>query len=111
MVNIKIKPLSVNQVWQGRRFKTQKYKDYEKEVLFILPKIDIPSPPYSIYYEFGFSSPLSDLDNPIKPLQDILQKKYGIDDKHIHHMEASKRMVKKGDEYIKFSIKHFDIKK
>ena len=104
MVNIKIKPLSVNKVWQGRRFKTKEYKAYEQEVLLILPKIEVPEPPYSVCYEFGFSSPLSDLDNPIKPLQDILQKKYGIDDKHIFHMEASKTIVKKGEEYIRFSI-------
>lgn len=105
MYNIKIKPLSVNQVWQGKRFKTQKYKSYETELLYRLPLIDIPSPPYTVCYEFGFSSPLSDVDNPIKPLQDILQKKYGINDRDIFHIEASKRIVEKGKEYIKFSIK------
>ena len=36
---LKIKPLSVNQVWQGKRFKTKTYKDYEKNVLAILPNL------------------------------------------------------------------------
>jgi len=68
MVTIKIKPLSVNQCWAGQRFKTPKYKAYEKELLYRIPKITIPSPPFEVHYEFGFSSANSDLDNPIKPL-------------------------------------------
>ena len=30
---VNIKPLSVNQAWAGRRFKTPKYKAFEKEML------------------------------------------------------------------------------
>lgn len=105
MIDVKIKPLSVNQVWQGKRFKTQKYKSYEKELLYRLPNIQIPDPPYFVYYEFGFSSPLSDLDNPVKPLQDILQKKYGINDKDIFEMHVKKCIVKKGSEFISFDIR------
>ena len=105
MVNIKIKPLSVNQCWQGKRFKTNLYKKYERDLLLILPKIIIPKAPYKVYYEFGFSSSASDLDNPIKPLQDILQKRYGFDDKHIFEMTVKKTKVKKGEEYLIFEIK------
>lgn len=108
MVNIKMKPLSVNEVFQGRRFKTKKYIDYEKEMLHTLPEIDIPSPPYSIYYEFGFSTSRADIDNPIKPVQDILQKKYGINDRDVYYIEVLKVVVKKGEEYIGFSIKSLD---
>ncbi len=101
---ISIKPLSVNQVWQGKRFKTQKYKSYEKEVLLLLPMIKVPKPPYKVYYEFGMSSSLSDWDNPIKPFQDILQKKYGIDDRDIYEANVKKVKTIKGQEYIKFDI-------
>lgn len=104
MVKIDIKPLSVNACWAGRRFKTQEYKQYEKDMFLLLPKIKIPKPPYKVYYEFGFSSGASDLDNPIKPLQDILQKKYGFNDKHIHEMIAKRVKVKKGQEYLVFNI-------
>lgn len=107
MVNLDIKPLSVNKVWQGKRFKTQEYKKYERDLLFILPNIELPTPPFSVYYEFGFSSSASDIDNPIKPLQDILQKRYDFDDKHIFEMIVRKTKVKKGKEYIKFIIKSF----
>jgi len=101
---ISIKPLSVNQVWQGKRFKTQKYKSYEKEVLLLLPMIKVPEPPYKVYYEFGMSSSLSDWDNPIKPFQDILQKRYGIDDRDIYEANVKKVKTIKGQEYIKFDI-------
>ena len=103
-MKVDIKPLSVNQCWAGRRFKTPKYKQYEKDLLLLLPKIKLPKPPYKVYYEFGFSSAASDLDNPIKPLQDILQKKYEFDDKHIHEMTVTKTKVKKGKEYLIFKI-------
>jgi hypothetical protein len=32
MILLKISALSVNQAWQGRRFKTKKYKDYEENM-------------------------------------------------------------------------------
>jgi hypothetical protein len=38
---IQIKPLSVNQVWQGKRFKTPKYKSYEMQLMLMLPPIKV----------------------------------------------------------------------
>lgn len=105
MIKIKTKPLSVNECWQGKRFKTKKYKDYEKFLLFSLPKIKIPSPPLEIIFHFGFSSQLSDWDNPIKPLQDVLQKKYNFNDKDVFKATIEKEIVKKGDDYFAFEIK------
>ncbi len=105
MITVNIKPLSVNSAWQGKRFKTPAYQSYEKAVLLMLPKrIEIPNPPFSITFEFGVSSKLSDWDNPIKPFQDILCKKYGIDDRDIYRGTVSKVLVKKGEEYVKFKI-------
>lgn len=104
MIQINIKPLSVNEAWQGKRFKTGKYKKYEKDVLFLLPKIKMPEPPYEIFFEFGFSNILSDFDNPVKPITDILQKKYLINDRDIVKASITKVIVKKGNEYIKFKI-------
>lgn len=105
MIEVKVKPLSVNEVWRGKRFKTDAYKNYEKLLLFKLPKITpFPEPPYRIDFEFGFSNRASDWDNPCKPLQDVLQKKYGFDDKHIFEASVKKVLVKKGEEYFKFQI-------
>ena len=104
MIKLNIKPLSVNDVWQGKRYKTPAYKNYEKIVLLSLPKIKIPEPPFVIYFEFGFSNSASDWDNPVKPFQDILSKKYRFNDKLIKRAIVDTKIVKKGQEYIKFQI-------
>lgn len=104
MIEIKYKPLSVNEAWQGQRFKTDKYRKYQRDLLLLLPRIKLPDPPYKIYFEFGLSNILSDWDNPIKPIQDILQLKYGFNDKDIFKAEVLKVKVNKGDEYFKFQI-------
>ena len=101
---VEIVPLSVNKVWQGRRFKTKTYKDYEKYLLSILPKYDTPVGELHIELEYGFSSKLSDIDNPCKPLLDVLCKKYGFDDRQIVVLNQVKKIVKKGKEYLKFKI-------
>lgn len=106
MIKIQIKPLSVNQCWQGKRFKTKTYKDYEFLLLGIMPDMPIPIPPLRVEYEFGVSNMAADIDNPVKPLQDILQKRYGFNDKDI--VEAVIRKVKtpKNQEYIAYSLVH-----
>lgn len=104
MIGIKIKPVSVNDVWQGKRYKTALYKTYEEELLYLLPNLDIPKADLCINLEWGFSSKASDIDNPIKPFLDVLQKKYGFDDKHIFELNVRKKICKKGAEYIMFNI-------
>lgn len=101
---VKIKPLSVNKVWQGKRFKTNEYKAYERTLLLTLPKITIPDGEMMIHLEFGFSSKNSDFDNPVKPFVDCLQKKYGFNDRLIKRCVIDVNSVKKGDEYIKFEL-------
>lgn len=57
-----------------------------------------------MHYEFGISSPLADWDNPVKPFQDVLQKKYKFNDKDIVRAVVTKIKVEKGDEYVSFEI-------
>ena len=105
MIQIHRKPLSVNACWQGKRFKTPLYKDYEKEILELLPeKYEIPDGDLQVRYEFGLNT-MADWDNPVKPLQDILQKKYDFDDRRIMKAEVIKKVVKKGDGYFNFEIR------
>ena len=97
-MRIKINPLSVNECWQGKRYKTQKYKAYEKELLLLLPnkfKDDFSE----LYIKVGVTA-LKDIDNVLKPLLDILQKKYGFNDRYIYKLTIEKEVVKKGSEYI-----------
>jgi Holliday junction resolvase RusA-like endonuclease len=107
MIQFKIneKPLSVNLAWQGKRYKTPAYKDYEKAMILQMPpkKID-PEQMLRVEFFFGFSNKASDLDNPVKLLMDIAQKKYGFNDKNVFELNVRKCLVKKGDEFIQMGI-------
>ena len=107
MYSLPIKPLSVNKAWQGKRYKSKDYLSYERAVMLMLPKLKLPEPPFILILEFGFSSPLADLSNPIKLFEDILQKKYGFNDKEIYKIVATKKHTKKGKEFINFKIEHY----
>lgn len=102
---LNIKPLSVNEVWQGKRFKTPAYKRYERDLMLMLPPMALPETGnLSLTLEFGFSSKAADWDNPIKPFVDVLQKKYGFNDSRIYKSVVSKRIVRKGAEFISFKL-------
>ena len=108
-MKLKIKPLSVNDCWKGQRYKTPEYKVYEYETFALLPKsLKIPDGKLQIDLVFGFSSKASDIDNPCKPFLDILQKKYGFNDKKIYKMNVSKKDVSKGLEFIEWKITSID---
>lgn len=107
-IKINIKPLSVNEAWKGRRFKTPEYAKYERIVLLMLPKKTFETKPLKVSLIFGFSSNASDLDNPAKLVLDIFQKKYGINDKAIWELNIKKEIVKKGQEFFKFSIDYIE---
>ena len=81
-----------------------KYKAFERGLLYLLPAMKIPYQKLQLNLEFGFSNRGSDLDNPVKMVQDILSKKYGFNDNLIFRIILDKVIVKKGDEYIKFEI-------
>lgn len=105
MIRIPLKPLSANEIWQGRHVKTKKYRKYSRDALFLLPgSIGLGAPPYSLTIRFGFSSPLADADNPVKGFMDILGKKYGFNDRDIFELHAYKVIVKKGAEFIEFLL-------
>ena len=72
------------------------------------PEVDIPEGPLKMTLQWGFSSKLADWDNPIKPFQDILQNFYQFNDRDVWDAHVSKRLVKKGEEYIEFLIETYD---
>lgn len=103
-VKIDIKPLTVNRAWKGQRFKTTEYKKYHEAVLLLLPNdLVVPDGLLKVSYEFGMSKN-SDVDNPCKLFTDILQAKYKFNDSRIMELHIRKTIVKKGGEFIRFSI-------
>lgn len=105
MIEIKIKPLSVNEAFKGKRFKTKEYDTFIHTMSVLLPPISLPQAPYSMNIVLGYSSKASDIDNGLKSLLDCLVKKYGFDDREIYQLNVKKEIVKKGSEFIKFEIK------
>ena len=100
-MKVAVKPLSVNQAWQGRRFRSKAYKAYQQEIALKLRKMKLPKPPYTLLLEFGVSNKAADYDNPF---QDCLQDFYGFNDSQIYEGVQRKVVVPKGKEYIKFLI-------
>lgn len=104
-MKLMIKPLSVNEAWKGRRYKTDKYDHYRNLVLYALPrKIGIPDGAFCVACRWGLSSKNADFDNPIKCFIDAVQLKYKFNDKLIYQGLIEKVDVKKGEEFIEFFI-------
>jgi len=103
-MKIDVKPMTMNQAYRGRRYKTDLYKAYIRNCIFRLKPMEIPEGNLELHIQIGVSSKGFDLDNCLKPFIDILQKKYGFNDNRIYHIGAYKRIVPKGQEYISFSI-------
>ena len=104
LVTVKVKPMSTNEAWRGRRFKSPSYLNYQKRVTSLLPPMEIAATKLKLFIEFGFSSKGSDIDNGVKQAGDILSKFYGYNDNQIYEMNLRKVIVPKGSEYFAFRI-------
>jgi Holliday junction resolvase RusA-like endonuclease len=106
MIKLKIKPLSNNEMYGGRKVKSYKYRNFERAIMPLLPEdVEIPKGKIHLNLIVGLSSKLADLDNTLKPFIDCLQLKYGFNDKWIYKISAKKKDVVKGKEYIHFELK------
>jgi hypothetical protein len=103
IINLNIKPLSVNKAWQGKRFKSPEYKKYEIQVLRLLPDIEIKQFK-QLKITYGFSNMMSDIDNPTKLVLDLLQKKYNVNDRDLIYLVLHKEKTKKGEEFIEIDF-------
>lgn len=105
---INTKPLSVNEAFLGRKVKSRKYRDYEEALLSVLPDIIIPEGKLTLKLLISYSNSRADIDNALKPFIDILQKKYSFNDNKIYRLLIQKRVVKKGQESLKFQLIPFE---
>ena len=93
-------------MYNGRKIKSAKYRTFERVLLTLLPtQLEVPEGPLHLVVDVGMSSKLSDLDNVLKPFIDCLQKKYDFNDKWIYKLTASKKDVKKSEEFIEFDLR------
>ena len=113
-IEIPVKPLSVNEAWKGRRYKSASYSRFE---ILLYAKLlhtvrpNIPDGDLEIHFVWGFSRfRQSDYDNPIKTAQDVICRWLKIDDSRFVSGSQLKVKVDKGDEFIRFFIRKFDMK-
>lgn len=104
MERINIKPISLNEAYRGRRFKTDKLKSFKRNVTLQLKPKPIPEGKLQINIMFGFSSKGSDIDNAVKAFLDVLQDVYSFNDNKVYKMILDKTIVKKGNEFIDYEI-------
>lgn len=90
---IPIKPISANVAWSGRRFKSKTYKQFESDVSKLLPfcKNTIKGE-VEVSYVFHIKNyKMTDVDNCIKQIQDLIVKRgYIEDDRKIVKFTAQK---------------------
>lgn len=106
---IPIKPISINQAFKGRRYKTDKCKKFEWDLWQLLKNKPMLKGTVEIEYHFYLKNhKLADYDNMIKVLQDILVKKgYIEDDRKIYHAEQYK--IPSKDDGINIIIRPYDV--
>lgn len=109
-MKVRIQPLSVNKAWRGgRRFKTNDYLVYQRVLLNSLPRdYKVPEGHLSLKVTFGMSNKQSDVDNPVKPFLDTLQEAYNFNDRDVYHLEVTKQIVRKGEEFIEWELSTCD---
>jgi len=103
-IKVNIKPLSINKAFQGRRFKTKDYNQYEKSCLLMMPRLRFPQGKVALHIRYGFSNKASDVDNPTKLVLDIMQKKYEFNDKDVYEIHLYKLIVPRGKEFWEVTI-------
>jgi len=104
---INVKPISVNTVWCGRRFKTPAYKQYEKDCLTFLkgPKL---SGWVEIEYKFYIKNfKMTDVGNFEKPITDLIVKAGLIDDDRFVKKITAEKFADK-DERIEVIITKYE---
>ena len=106
---VSIKPLSVNKLWQGRRFKTKDYKSYSHAVLLLLKNYKEKHTGYvGIELEWHIKNfKLSDEANFLKAFLDLIVKAGIIEDDRFIKWHRSEKFFSK-DQFITFRIIELD---
>lgn len=97
---IPIRPISVNECHQGRRFKTKEFKKWQEAVIYSLPYLDEfaeKKTDLGVRITAYLKSPtVRDIDNLVKPILDCIVKRGVIkDDRYINYLEVIKKKNKK----------------
>ena len=109
-IKLDVNPLSVNKAWQGRRFKSPDYKQFEKDVMRMLPISEEVKNKEEVFVHYVFhinNYGSADTSNMEKTLTDMLVKRgYLLDDRYIRAIYQRKERVE-GMEWIDIHIEPY----
>ena len=109
-VRLNLKPVSTNEMYGGKKFKSKKARQFESDAAILLARNArqriLPNGDLTIHFRFG-TTRQKDLSNNVKLLEDIIARHYGIDDRRFCGQTAVRVPVKKGEEFIIFQIAPF----
>lgn len=108
---IPLKPISVNDAYRGRRYKTKQLAQFKRQAALLCSSLPYTGGDIQIEYIFYLKYPLrSDTDNYIKAMSDVLVEKGVIDDdRYVWRYVAEKRQSE--TEGIDITILPFPSKK
>jgi Holliday junction resolvase RusA-like endonuclease len=102
---IKLKPLSINSAYQGRRFKNKAHKDYEQELLWLLKGQKKVKGFYSISFLFHVKNfAMTDISNLVKVTEDCIVKAGLVEDDR-KCIEMHLKKIRSKEDYFSFMIK------
>lgn len=114
MYELRLKPLSVNKAYKGRKFRTPEHKLFKDKAHILLKNLNLeplkPKQEFFVIYKFHISAN-SDWDNCVKTVQDAICEALKTDDRYISGAYVRKIRVKRGDERIEFDFftKEYDM--
>lgn len=116
VVELPMASISTNRIWTGKRFLSAAARTFKKEAHYRLLTsrselkqmlADSGDGDLAIRFHFGLSRE-ADTDNCLKLCLDTICAVAGIDDRRFRGVMAMKSKVKRGAEFIRFSIRRFD---
>lgn len=110
-VELPSKPISTNNLYRGKKVRSYDYKKYRKEVFRFLEDNCRDAEDYDLTgnlyleLEIGYSSPLSDVSNGVKGIEDVLTEYLQFNDRQVVTVVLNKYLVNKGKEYTKVILR------
>jgi Holliday junction resolvase RusA-like endonuclease len=105
-----LKPLSINRAFQGRRFKTNEYKHYERDLNALGGHFKTIRGDIEVIIEWYLKNDkMTDIDNPTKPVLDYLTKAGAYeDDRKIRALHLYKYKSNKDYDYFRITITKYE---
>lgn len=105
-VEVKLKPITVSKAWQGKRFKTKAYKDWQRDFCLLVGKQKPITGQLALTLEIYIKNEkMMDIDNTFKAIQDSMKLANMIeDDRFIYEIHAYKYHSE--EEFIRITLSH-----